>query len=171
MEIPFWALSLAYWIHMIATVVWIGGLAALVILVIPAARRALEPSAYAALLNGLQKRLDPLGWTCLLALGGTGLFQMSANPNYSGFLAIDNRWAAAILAKHLVLLGMIAASAYLTWGLLPNLQRLALRAARKGAEFNALEAWRLQRQELLILRLNLALSLLILALTALARAS
>lgn len=171
MDMPFWALTVVYWVHMVATVVWIGGLASLAILVVPAARRTLEPQAYAALLADLQKRLDPLGWTCLLALGATGLFQMSANPNYAGFLAIDNRWAVAILLKHLVFLVMTAVSAYVTWGLLPKLQRLALRSAAQGAPSRPVEGEALQRQENLMLRLNLILALVILALTALARSS
>lgn len=171
MDIPYWALGLIYWVHMVATVVWVGGLATLAILVTPAARRTLEPQAYAAFLANLQKRLDPLGWACLLALGATGLFQMSANPNYSGFLAIDNRWAVAILLKHLVFLGLTGASAYVTWGLLPKLQRLALRASTPGGAGRLAEVEGLQRQENRLLRLNLVLALVILALTALARAS
>lgn len=163
-----WALSLTYWLHMLATVVWIGGLAAMVLLVLPAARRSLDASAYANLLANTQRRLDPLGWVCLLLLAGTGLFQMSASPNYQGFLAIDNRWAVAILVKHLVFFAMIGVSAFITWGLLPRLQRSAMRQAH-GLE--ATEAEKLQRQQTALLRLNLALGALVLALTAVARVS
>ena len=91
---PFWALSLAYYLHMLATIVWIGSLTSLAILVLPAARRSLAPEAFAALLGNLQRRLDNLGWLSIIVLAGTGLFQMSANPNYPGFLAITNRWAS-----------------------------------------------------------------------------
>jgi len=161
---PLLALSLTYWLHMLATVVWIGGLAALSILVIPTARGALEPGAYSRLLEGIQRRIDPLGWLCLAVLVSTGLFQMSANPNYYGFLAINNRWALAILLKHLVFIGMTIASAYLTWGVLPDLRRAALRR-------NEAEAQHLQQREALLLRLNLFLGVVILALTALARSS
>jgi uncharacterized membrane protein len=165
---PTWALTIAFWLHMLATVVWIGGLAALSILVLPAARKALDASAYAALIESIQRRLDPLGWLCLLLLVATGLVQMSANPNYRGFLAINNQWAVAILIKHIVFAGMTAVSAYLTWGLLPALRRAALLQAHGQA---AAGAERLRSQELLLLRLNLLLGFLVLALTALARAS
>jgi uncharacterized membrane protein len=165
---PTWALTIAFWLHMLATVVWIGGLAALSILVLPAARKALDASAYAALIESIQRRLDPLGWLCLLLLVATGLVQMSANPNYHGFLAISNQWAVAILIKHFVFAGMTAISAYLTWGLLPALRRAALLQARGQA---AAGAERMRGQELLLLRLNLILGFLVLALTALARAS
>jgi uncharacterized membrane protein len=178
---PILALSLTYWLHMLATVVWLGGLAALSILVLPSARGMLEAGAYSRLLEGIQRRLDPLGWLCLAVLVGTGLFQMSANPNYQGFLAINNRWAVAILVKHVLFFALTAASAYLTWGVLPALRRAALRQARlrpadaqpqaDAANTAGAEMQRLQRRESLLLRLNLLLGVVILALTALARAS
>lgn len=165
---PDWALSLIYWLHMLATVIWIGSLACLSLLVLPAARKLPQDEHYVTFLSDLQRRLDPLGWICLLVLVATGMFQMSANPNYSGFLAIDNRWAVAILVKHLVFFGMTGVSAYLTWGVLPRLKRAALRQSR-GLE--APDASRIQRQETLLIRLNLVLATLVLALTAIARAS
>src|SRR3990172_11222963 len=112
-ETPTWALSMAYWLHMLATVVWLGGLAALILFVLPTARRNLEAQAYSRLVEKAQRRLDPLAWLSVVVLVGTGLFQMSASPNYEGYLAIRNRWAAAILIKHLVFFGMVAVSAYL----------------------------------------------------------
>jgi uncharacterized membrane protein len=162
---PDWALTLIYWLHMLATVVWIGGLAALSFFVLPAARGSLDPGAYGRLLQGVQRRLEPLGWLCLAVLVGTGLFQMSANPNYQGFLVFNNRWAVAILLKHVVFALLAAASAYLSWGVLPRLRRLALRRAAET------EAAGLRVQESRLLQLNLVLSILILALTALARVS
>ena len=165
---PVWALSLAYWFHMLATILWIGGLSAVVLLILPAARQGLEAGQYARLLDKIQRRLDPLGWLSLAVLLSTGLFQMAANPNYTDFLAIGNRWAVAILIKHLVFLVMIAVSAYLTWGLFPILRRIAL--LRAGGQ-DVAGAERLARRELLLLRLNLILGVIILALTSLARAS
>jgi len=177
---PTWGLSIAYWLHMLATVLWIGSLSALALVVLPAAGRTLEPRTYASFLEQLQRRLDPLGWFCLLVLAGTGLFQMSASTSYQGFLAIQNTWAAAILVKHLVFLAMIGVSAWSTWGVLPELRREAMRAALSSAaaketadvQGDALPgASRLQRRSLLLLRINLAFSVIVLALTALARVS
>lgn len=170
MHIPPWGLSIAYWLHMLATVIWIGGLAALGLFVLPAARRALDEPAYAAFLSALQTRFDPLSWFSLTLLAATGMFQMSANPNYNGFLAVDTAWAYAILVKHLLFFGMTGLSAYLTWGLLPQLRRLALRRAKTG-DLPAAEAARLERQQLRLMQLNLALGIVILALTAIARSA
>jgi uncharacterized membrane protein len=165
---PFWALSLAYWLHMLATVAWIGGLVALVVLVLPVARRVLEADSYAIFLEQVQRRLDPLGWLSLAVLLATGLFQMSANPNYEGFLSISNRWAVAIFIKHILFFGMIGVSAYMTWGVLPSLRRIAILRI-KGIE--AEDAEKLQKRETFLLRINLILGILILGLTSLARAS
>ncbi len=167
-ETPLWALSAAYWLHMAATVVWIGGLATLILLVLPTARRSLDPQAYANLMENAQRRLDPLGWLSVVVLTGTGLFQMSASPNYEGFLTITNRWATAILIKHIVFLGMVGVSAYLTWGVMPDLQRLAFLRAKGQATPEA--EW-LRRREIWLLGLNLVLGVIVLGLTAVARAS
>jgi uncharacterized membrane protein len=165
---PFWALSLAFWLHMLATVAWIGGLVAVVVLVLPVSRKNLEPEAYARFLGQLQRRLDPVGWMSLVVLLATGLFQMSANPNYEGFLSISNRWSVSMLLKHILFIGMIGVSAYMTWGILPALRRVALLQTK---ETNVNEAQQLQNREALLLRVNLGLGVLILALTALARAA
>lgn len=162
-------LAVVYWLHMLATVVWIGGLAALSLLVIPAARSALDSAAYGALLLQIQRRLQQVGWFSLAVLGLTGMFQMSANPQYTGFLEVGSEWATAILTKHLVIGLMIAVSAYMTWGVLPGLQRNAfLRAAGKstGPDFKHLE-----RREDWLLRINLLLSVIVLLLTAWARSA
>ena len=169
-EAPALVMAIVYWLHMLATVSWIGGLATLAVIVLPAARRSLDETAYSAFLGRVQERLQQVGWLSLLVLGGTGMFQMSANRNYNGFMAIDNPWATAILAKHAVILVMVAVSAYSTWGLMPALRRNALLRAA-GRTVSDSEVKRLARQERLMLGLNLGLSALVLALTAWARVS
>jgi uncharacterized membrane protein len=157
-----------YWLHMLATIAWLGGLAALALIVLPAARQSLEPPAYSGLLGRLLSRLQIIGWLSLFVLGATGMFQMSANPNYSGFLAIDNNWAVAIFTKHIGVFLMVGVSAYSTWGLLPALRRLALLRSL-GKPGTVEEAVRLEKRELLLLRINLMVSIFVLAMTAWAR--
>ena len=162
-----WALAFAYWLHMLATVAWLGGLSATALLVIPAARKTLNESD-AALLGRVQQRLQRVGWLSLAILFGTGLFQMSASPSYEGFLAISNSWSVAIFAKHIVIVVMIGASIYITWVLNPKLQRLALLQAA-GKEVGPQQSSALRQQENTLLWVNLVLSILVLLLTALAR--
>lgn len=167
-EAPAWVLSIAYWLHMLATVAWLGGLSAMVLLVLPAMQRSLTAESTSAFLNQLQNRLNRLGWISLTILAATGMFQMSSHPQYQGFLAIENNWATAIFIKHVVISLMVLISAYLTWGLLPALNRLALkRAAGKPVDEGL--ANRLEKQEKRMLWISLGLAAVILALTAWAR--
>lgn len=167
---PAWALAIAYWMHMLATVIWIGGLAALALVALPAARRTMGAAEYAAFLAQVERRLQMVGWFSLAVLAATGMFQMSSSPFYEGFLEIHNPWSAAILVKHLAIGLMVIFSAYLTWGLNPALQRMALRQAA-GREVDSVEREKLQRREEILLRLNLLVSVVVLALTAVARAA
>lgn len=168
MATPIWALSIAYWLHMLATVLWIGGLAALSIIVLPAARKVLDPGAFAALLAGMQKRLDPLGWFSVIVLLASGMLQMSSSPNYDGVLSIQGVWAGSILIKHILFGLMVLISGYITWGLLPALKRAALLQARDKDDTNAQT---LQVRETFMLRLNLILGILVLLMTAIARST
>jgi uncharacterized membrane protein len=174
MQTPLWGITLAYWLHMLATVVWVGGLAALAILVLPSAAKILDDAANAALLGEIQRRLDTLGWFSLAILAATGMVQMSANPNYRGFLAVDNLWAGAILVKHLAIAGMVGVSAALTWGVLPGLQREILKRVRSREATGAADPEplrRASRANVRLVRANLFLAVVVLALTALARAA
>lgn len=168
MTTPLWALAAAYWLHMLATVLWIGGLIILALVLLPAAQKTLDMVMYARLLEDIRRRLDPLGWLCILILLASGMFQMSASPHYTGFLAIEGLWSGSILAKHLLFGLMILTSGYATWGLMPALRREALLQSR-GKGTSNLEA--LQMRSIRLMQLNLALGIFVLLLTSIARAS
>ena len=140
------------------------------IIFLPSAYHSLETQAYAALLGEVQKRLDPLSWFSLVVLVGTGMFQMNSNPQYDGFLAINNNWTIAILLKHLIFLVMIVISAYITWVLMPEMGRVALRRAHDTERSTESSSKDSPEKQLIVLqRLNLILGVLVLGLTAVAR--
>lgn len=170
MDLPDFGLALAYWLHIVATVTWIGGLIALSVLVIPDARRTLQPGDYAALLDRLQAGLQRIGWLSLAVLIATGMFQMSAHPAYEGFLALSNAWSVAILIKHILIGLMVLTGAYLTWGIMPSLRRMALLRAT-GQNLDAAKDLALHKRESRVLTINLVLSVVVLLLTAIARAA
>lgn len=170
MTLPNLALVLAYWLHIIATVAWVGGIITLSLLVIPAARRTLGVDEYASLLGRLQDGLQRTGWLSLAVLVGTGMFQMVAHPAYEGLLDISNSWAVAIFIKHIVIVLMVLVSGYLTWGLMPSLRRMALKRS-VGLAVEDAQVLALQKREEVLLKINLGLSVLVLLFTAAARAA
>ena len=164
---PSWVMALIYWLHMLATVTWIGSLAAINLLVLPASTRTLKLVDQLSFIAALQKRLEPLAWFCMGLLLVTGLFQLSANPHYDGFLATSTQWSLAILVKHSLAAFMVVTSAVQTWEVLPSIHRTLM----KKENADTVELAKLQRRELILLRTNLVLAALILGATAFARAS
>ena len=165
---PGWILTTAYTLHMLATVVWIGGIAFQAILLLPAALPLSGSQTMFELYQKLWRRFLPLAWLSLAVLTGTGLMQMAANRNYAGFLSIENRWSIAILLKHIAITGMVALLAYQNWFLQPGRSRQELRHAltsRDAAEDNA----GVLHQDRRLSRIHLLLSVIILILTAIAR--
>jgi uncharacterized membrane protein len=165
---PAWALALTFWLHLLATVTWIGSLAAISFLVLPAMQRALQPEDQLRFIEAMQKRLEPIAWFSMSLLLATGLFQMSVNPHYDGFLSTSTQWSLAILIKHLLGIIMVVVSAVQTWEVIPAISR-ALVMAKKSKNPEKLDA--LRRREVMLLRINFGLSVLILLATAFARAS
>lgn len=162
-----WILAIIYWLHMLATVTWIGSLAAINMLVLPASQRTLKLVDQLSFISALQKRLEPLAWFCMGLLLVTGLIQLSTSPHYDGFLSLSTQWSFAILIKHGLAVVMVVVSAIQTWEVIPAIHRTLLKKEKADEG----ELAKLQRKELLILRINLLLSALVLAAAALARVS
>ena len=164
---PTWVMAIFFWLHMLATVTWIGSLAAINLLVLPASTRTLKLADQLSFIAALQKRLEPLAWFSMGLLVVTGLFQMSANPHYDGFLSTSTQWSLAILIKHGLAAVMAVVSAIQTWEVLPAIHRTLLKKENAKPD----ELAKLQRRETILLRVNLLLSALILGATAFARAA
>jgi len=165
---PTWAIALTYWLHMLATVTWVGSLAAMMLLVLPAMKRTLDAETQLIFLEAIQKRLEPIAWFSISLLILTGLFQMSVNPHYDGFLSLSTQWSLAILAKHILGMGMVVVSAIQTWDVIPAIRR-AIMISKKIKDTARLDA--LRRREITLLRINSGLAVLILLATAVARAA
>ena len=154
------ALTIAFWFHMAATIVWIGGLFYQAVVVNPVLERF--PDQRGRLAIDLRRRFQPLAWLSLFVLIGTGLLQMSGNPNYVGLFAITNPWSRTILTKHIVIGLMILVAAYQTWVLNPRLSSLALKQETAASNQVTSEITRLNRA-------SLVFGIIVLGLTAIAR--
>ena len=163
---PNWAIALTYWLHMLATATWVGSLAAIALLILPAMKRTLDAETQLVFIEAMQKRLEPIAWFSISLLVLTGLFQMSINPHYDGFLSISTQWSLAILAKHILGVIMIVVSAIQTWEVIPAIRRAILISKKNKAAAN-LDT--LRKREINLLRINFGLSILILLATAFAR--
>jgi uncharacterized membrane protein len=165
---PTWAIALTFWLHMLATVAWVGSLAAIALLILPAMKRALDAETQLIFLEAMQKRLEPIAWFSISLLVLTGLFQMSVNPHYDGFLSTSTQWSLAILTKHILGMILVVVSAIQTWEVIPAIRR-AILLSKKTKDSSKLDS--LRKREITLLRINFGLSILILLATAFARAA
>lgn len=155
-------LAFMYAAHLLATVVWIGGLVMLTLSSLPQSSESVTDES---LFEVLERRFRPWSQVSLAVLLVTGLIQMGGDSHYHGFLIVDSPWAVGLLGKHIVI-GLIVVLAFVLQGwLYPALERARLLASRRSATDQ--QAERMLRGRLRHLTyLNLGLGVLVLLLTA-----
>ncbi len=124
-------LAISYFVHLIVTVVWIGGLVMILFLVWPESARSLaNQEERRKVVLGIQARFRPMANFSLVMLVGTGLVQMSGDPNYEGFLTFENTWSFAMLLKHVAFAGMVGLTLLTQFSLAPEIERAILLASK-----------------------------------------
>ncbi|GAB4473396.1 MAG: hypothetical protein Kow00124_12320 [Anaerolineae bacterium] len=164
---PAWALALNYGFHLLATVLWIGGLATLTLVTWPGLLSAAGDDEISAnhAADAIERRFRPVANISLVVLLVTGMLQMGGDPHYQGFLQIADLWSVGLLVKHIIYGGMLLVTAILQLGVQPALSQAQL-LARRGSPDGAEQERVLRSRLMWLTRLNLVLGLLVLVLTA-----
>lgn len=158
-------LAISYFFHLVATVIWLGGLAVLTMMVWPEANRSLQssPQLY-AYMRGLRKRFVPWANFSLAVLVVSGMIQMAGDEYYMGTLDFSNEWSRVMLYKHIAIVGMVICSLALQYGVAPELERTSLLVERDKA---TPQDWQtLRKREVWLTWANNGLGLLVLLFTA-----
>ncbi len=158
-----WALALAYAVHILSTVMWLGAVLSLFDMDRTLPRTPNDPAAW---LRGYRTYVR-LAWMAAAFLWATGMFQMSKHPLYTGLLDFATPWAKALLLKHVLVLVWMAFLAFQYLVQLPRWERweLAFRAGKAGRPWESLRA-EIRRG----FRVQQVLALLVLVVTAWLRA-
>jgi uncharacterized membrane protein len=164
--VMFWILVLSYWLHLLATAVWLGGMALMTLVAWPALRKGSLAANHWLV---LQQKFLPWVNGSLVLLLITGLFQMTTDENYSGFLVVDSVWAWAILLKHLAFGMMVIITGYVQFSLYPAIERTKLLMEKRPKTATSTQA-ELQQKEVRLLRINLVCATAVLFCTAVATA-
>lgn len=99
--------------HDLFTAVWIGGLIALGLTVMPAARQVLgKGPQMKTLMDAVQKRLSVLVYVSMAGLVLTGLLQSNRNPAFQGLFSLGNAYSTFLTLKHVLVMLMIAVALY-----------------------------------------------------------
>lgn len=165
-----WLLVISLFFHLLATVIWLGGLILASVLIMPEARKRISSvPGLVEFLDRLRARFDPLANLSLVILVVTGVYQMTRDPNYEGFLVVNNDWSRAILLKHLAVIGMVVSGGIMQFGIVPSIERAKLYASQ-GKTLPSLDVEVLRSRERRLIVLNTLLGVVVLLCTAVATA-
>ncbi|MDX6554216.1 MAG: copper transport protein [Miltoncostaeaceae bacterium] len=111
-------------VHNLATAAWLGGLAALAVM-LPPALRGLEPTDRTRLAAGVVVRFSALALTAVGALVATGVYRALVELSSPRDL-LDTGYGNALLIKLLIFVPLLGAGAYNRMVLHPRLERAAI---------------------------------------------
>jgi len=97
-------IALSYWLHELATVVFIGFFVLLAMIYLPVLSRV----EYRGALSEISKRSRSWMYAALIVFIITGVYLLMADPNYLGVGNFNNAWSVIMLLKHLLVVVMIA---------------------------------------------------------------
>jgi len=144
-------LALCYWLHLIATVVWIGGIFFILFITIPSAKQVLGAEA-GKLMGEISKRFTPIANYSIILLVATGVVLTAVSKQFSGIGNLGNNWSLGLIGKHVFVFGMVAIHFYRGLVLAPKIARTE----------PASEKVFLQKLSLNLVKVNLCLGLIVL---------
>jgi uncharacterized membrane protein len=134
------ALSVLNFLHLLATVTWIGGMATNILIILPSTREVLEPAVSGRFIGAVMKRFRRLVYGSIITLLLCGIPLTLLNENYVGLAQFDNAWSQVILVKHLFATALVLLAVYSFEVLAPKVAKLAT----KGPSPELLKAQKLQ---------------------------
>lgn len=144
-------LAASHWAHLIATVVWIGGITFILFIARPSAKQVLGTDA-GKLMGEISKRFTPIASYSIIFLLVTGIILTVLNKQLSEIESVRNNWTLFLIVKHVLILGMVVVHFYRGLVLAPKI------AGTESAEQKAF----LQRLSLNLVKANFCLGLLVL---------
>ena len=96
-------IALSYWLHALATAVFIGHFVLLALIYLP----VLSKDGNGLALSGISKRSRPWMYAAMIFLAITGTYLTIVDPNYLGLGNFGNFWGVMMLIKHILIVGML----------------------------------------------------------------
>lgn len=144
-------LAASHWAHLIATVIWIGGIIFILFVAMPSVKQVLR-SESGKLMGEISKRFTPIANYSIIFLLVTGIILTVLNKQLSEIESVRNNWTLFLIVKHVLILGMLVVHFYRGLILAPKIAGIES-AEKKTA---------LQRLSLNLVKVNFLLGLLVL---------
>lgn len=154
--------TLIDWLHIMATVVWIGGMFTNMVILRPVLAKTLAPADAGRFMGALMKRFRVVVYASIVLLGVTGIPLKIINENYVSIINFENSWEIVSFVKHVCYGILVLLAVYMFEVLTPRMGRLA--AKGPSPEMKAL-----QKQQMLAGSLAFLSAMVILVLSSLMR--
>jgi len=148
-------LATAAWLHLIATVIWIGGIAFILFIAMPSARQVMGADA-GKLMGDVSKRFTPVANCSIALLVLTGATMALLDKKFTSSPILDNNWIIILAAKHILVFTMIIIHFYRGLILTPKIM-ITESKSRKDS---------LQNISINLVKTNFGLGLMVLLLSA-----
>ena len=151
------------WLHLLATVVWIGGMA-FNIWVLRPSLSTVEPRQRVKIASAVLKRFIYLAWLSIVTLFITGVF---LGPTTSG-VSLTTDYGILLITKHTIVIAMVIIVAVISFVIFPRFKTLLsdmnVKVVQK--EMPSPELSKLLGRIVLLVKLNLTLGIVVLLFTA-----
>lgn len=118
-------LSLVNWLHLAATVTWLGAMFTNMLVLMPATRETLDPPVMGRFIGSFMKKFRPLVYRSIIVLVVSGIIMMLLNRHYLGAFDFGNLWTWLLLVKHVLIIIMVVMAVYAFENLAPKVGKLA----------------------------------------------
>ena len=143
-----------YWIHLVATVIWIGGITFIIFIAIPSSKQVLGAES-GKLMGEISKRFTPLANYSIVLLFVSGIVLAGLNKQFSGVRVLESNWTMALILKLVLFFSMTAIHFYRGLVLAPKIMRTATQTEKTA----------LQKLSINLVKVNFALGLSVLLLS------
>lgn len=148
-------LVLFHWFHLLAAVIWIGGIASILFVVLPSARKVLSGEA-ANLMKEISGKFTPMANLSVVLLIATGLALIFTDNQPAGFGESDNAWTFPFGLKLILASVMILIHFYRNLVLAPKIARTTSETSKTS----------LQKLSLSLVKMNLIIGIAVLLLSS-----
>lgn len=162
-------ITMSYWLHLLATVIWTGGIFLILFAVLPSAKEYLNKEA-SGFMSIISKRFTPFANYSILILVVTGILMISLNKGFNSLIALETIYSKILFLKILIVAIMIIIHFYRGLMLNPRITKFSLIIEESSAEESekiSSQISNLKNLSLNLVKINLGLGMIILILSSL----
>lgn len=138
--------TLIDWLHIMATVSWIGGMFTNFVILRPSMAKALSPAEAGKLMGVMMKKFRIVVYASIVIVGVTGIPLKIISPNYISIINFENSWEIISFIKHICYGVLVLLAVYSFEILSPKMMKVSakgpspdlLKLQKKQAAFGGL---------------------------------